>query len=214
MIDFNKMIEEQISKAKKDEKEKVFAIDLIDEHTATDEEKEANKKMEELYYKFFVDTTLVKIIENQIKNITCEDDINRNFEVSIYFQLFSEIFDLYNNKNKNVSSIVSMSISKPNIGRTIDVNWDEISDRDMYLIYNILPKWIILHNHLYFDNWNLLGKNDSIVHDDEMDNVYIEKYLNLSFTINLQRLIDMYYAEKQREEKKEKINNQSNKHKK
>lgn len=207
MRDFNKMIEEQISKAKKDEKENVFAIDLIDENTASDDEKKVNEKMEDLYYKFFIDTTLVKIIENQIKNITCEEDRNKGFEVSINFYLYRvnrEMYDLLLRKNRKFLSIRGMAVSEPNIGETLDINGKDISDRDMYLVANALPKWILLHNQLSFDSWNLNENYDS----------YGEKYLTLTFTSSLQKLIDMYYAEKQREEEKNKINNQSNIHKK
>ena len=35
------------------------------------------------------------------------------------------------------------------------VNSSEITKEDMYLIYKVLPKWIILHNHLSFDAWHL-----------------------------------------------------------
>ena len=88
MKDFKKMIEEQIKKTKTAE-EKTVAIELIDEQSVSDDEiNNSYEKMEELYYKFFVDTTLVKIIENQIKTITCEEDMYKPFNVSINYYLY------------------------------------------------------------------------------------------------------------------------------
>lgn len=204
MKDFNKMIEEQIKKNKTAE-EKAVAIELIDEQSASDDEINADKKMEELYYKFFVNTTLVKIIENQIKTITCEEDRYKPFDVSINYHLYrvnTEMYDLWFKKYRKFSSIRGMAVSEPPIGETLDgISGKDVSDGDMYLVCDVLPKWILLHNQLSFDTWNLSKKCDC-------NN---EEYTTLSFTSSLQRLIDMYYAEKQREEEKNRLNNPSKK---
>lgn len=210
MKDFYKMIEDKIKQNIKTEGENILSFDFIDEKTASDKEKELNKKIEDLYFKFFIDTTLVKIIENQIMKINSVEDINKNFKVIINFQYFGETFNIYNDNDRKVISSVNISVTEPSIGNSININWNEITKEDMYLIYKVLPKWIILHNHLSFDAWHLNELYDDIIHDDGMDDIYIEKYLNLSFTSSLSKLINMYYAEKQREE--DIINHQSNKH--
>ena len=125
-------------------------------------------------------------------------------------EYFSEKFNIYNDNDRKVISSVNISVTEPSIGNSININWKEITKEDMYLIYKVLPKWIILHNHLSFDAWYLNELYDDVIHDDGMDDIYIEKYLNLSFTSSLSKLINMYYAEKQREE--DMINHQSNKH--
>ena len=64
--------------------------------------------MEELYYKFFVDETLVKIIENQIENITCGEDRYKTFEVTIHYNLYrvnSQMHDLWLKRNRIFSPI-------------------------------------------------------------------------------------------------------------
>lgn len=210
MKDFKKMIEEQIKKTKTAE-EKTVAIELIDEQSVSDDEiNNSYEKMEELYYKFFVDTTLVKIIENQIKTITCEEDMYKPFNVSINYYLYivnTEMYDLYLKKNKKFSSVRGIAVSEPLIGETLDgISSKDVSGRDMYLVCNFLPEWILLHIkflpfQLSFDTCNLSKKYDCD----------IEEYTTLSFTSSLQRLIDMYYAEKQREEDKNRLNNHSKK---
>lgn len=206
MKDFNKMIEEQILKPKKEKsvKEKTVALDLIDEQKASDEEKKFNEKMEELYYKFFIDETLVKIIENQIENITCGEDRHKTFEVTIHYNLYrvnSQMHDLWLKRNRLFSSIRGIAVSEPHIGETLNISGKNISDRDMGLVCKVLPKWILLHNQLSFDTWNLGEKLD----------IDGERYTTLSFTSSLQKLIDMYYAEKQREAEKISSNNHSKK---
>ena len=191
MKDFYKMIEDKIKQNIKTEGENILSFDFIDEKTASDKEKELNKKIEDLYFKFFIDTTLVKIIENQIMKINSVEDINKNFKVIINFQYFGETFNIYNDNDRKLISSVNISVTEPSIGNTININCNEITKEDMYLIYKVLPKWIILHNHLSFDAWHLNELYDDIIHDDGMDDIYIENYLNLSFTSSLSKLINM-----------------------
>lgn len=202
MKDFNKMIEEQIRKNKIDAKkqEEQAKEESLDEMVKlADKEKRFAKKMQELYCKFFLDTTLVAIIENQIKNMTCEEDRYKPFKVSINYNLYrleDDIIEL-GYKFRKYSSIRGMYVSEPDIGETLRIGGKDVTDRDMYLVSNVLPKWTLLENLDSFYTYSMTEKCNSEG----------EEYTMFTFTTTLQRLIDMYYDEKQRQEERIKLNN-------
>lgn len=204
MKDFNKMIEEQIKKNKKEEeeqKEQAKEESLDELLKRADKEKRFDEKMQELYAKFFLDTTLVAIIENQIKNMTCDEDRYKPFKVSINYNLYRvnrEMIEL-GYGNRKISSIRGMFVSEPDIGETLGIKGKDVTDRDMYLVSNVLPKWTLLENLDSFYTYNMTEKKD----------FEGEKYTMFTFTSSLQKLIDMYYAEKQREEDRIRLSNNS-----
>lgn len=206
MKDFNKMIEEQIRKnnmdAKKQEEQaqetaKEEAFDEMAQRA--DKELRFGNKMLELYEKFFLDTTLVAIIENQIKNMTCEEDRYKTFKVSINYNLYrvSEeniVLGYGIRKNEQISG---MYVSEPDIGKTLEISSKDVTDRDMYLVSNVLPKWTLLENLDSFYTYSMTEKY----------NPEGEKYIMFTFTTSLQKLIDMYYFEKERQEERIRLNN-------
>ena len=206
MKDFNKMIEEQIRKnnmdAKKQEEQAQEAAkeEALDEMAQrADKELRFANKMLELYEKFFLDTTLVAIIENQIKNMTCEEDRYKTFKVSINYNLYrvSEeniVLGYGIRKNEQISG---MYVSEPDIGKTLEISSKDVTDRDMYLVSNVLPKWTLLENLDSFYTYSMTEKH----------NFEGEKYIMFTFTSSLQRLIDMYYVEKERQEERIRLNN-------
>ena len=206
MKDFNKMIEEQIRKnnmdAKKQEKQaqetaKEEALDEMAQRA--DKELRFANKMLELYEKFFLDTTLVSIIENQIKNMTCEEDRYKTFKVSINYNLYrvsKETIELGYGVRK-ISSIRGMYVSEPDIGETLEISGKDVTDGDMELVSNVLPKWTLLENLDSFYTYSMTEKYNSEGYE----------YIMFTFTTSLQKLIDMYYVEKERQEERIRLNN-------
>ena len=206
MKDFNKMIEEQIRKnnmdAKKQEEQAQEAAkeEALDEMAQrADKELRFANKMLELYEKFFLDTTLVAIIENQIKNMTCEEDRYKTFKVSINYNLYrvsKETIELGYGVRK-ISSIRGMYVSEPDIGETLEISAKGVTDSDMELVSNVLPKWTLLENLDSFYTYSMTEEYNSEGYE----------YIMFTFTTSLQKLIDMYYVEKERQEERIKLNN-------
>ena len=206
MKDFNKMIEEQIRKnnmdAKKQEEQaqetaKEEALDEMAQRA--DKELRFANKMLELYEKFFLDTTLVAIIENQIKNMTCEEDRYKTFKVSINYNLYrvsKETIELGYGVRK-ISSIRGMYVSEPDIGETLEISGKDVTDGDMELVSNVLPKWTLLENLDSFYTYSMTEEYDSEGYE----------HIIFTFTTSLQKLIDMYYVEKERQEERIRLNN-------
>lgn len=202
MKDFNKMIEEQIRKNKIDSKkqEEQAKEESLDEMVKlADKEKRFAKKMQDLYEKFFLDETLVAIIENQIKNMTCEEDRYKPFKVSINYNLYRvsiQTIELECGIRKK-EQIRGMYVTEPDIGETLEISGKDVTDRDMYLVSNVLPKWTLLENLDSFYTYSMTEKYNS----------QGEEYTMFTFTTSLQRLIDMYYVEKERQEERIRLNN-------
>lgn len=206
MKDFNKMIEEQIRKnnmdAKKQEEQaqetaKEEALDEMAQRA--DKELRFANKMQELYEKFFLDTTLVAIIENQIKNMTCEEDKYKTFKVSINYNLYRvnrENIELGYGVRK-ISLIRGMYVSEPDIGETLGIWGKDVTDGDMELVSKVLPKWTLLENLDSFYTYSMTEEYDSDGYE----------YIMFTFTTSLQKLIDMYYVEKERQEERIRLKN-------
>jgi len=156
-----------------------------------------DEKMDILYHEFFIKRALNMIINYQTNRIASEEDMKKQFDVSINFNI-SPITTERNAKTCIYHThYMGIYIKKPEIGFTLNdifndgfFGWDgEYSPTEWEIVKYALPKWIVLKNLSGFDSWNI---------NEEYDIFEEKKTLTLSFTSSLQKLIEMYEEEKQK----------------